>query len=171
MHALDRDFRFKRHCRAYHYPYPKNHRNRREATPHFQLSPFHFNFCGEVSNVTVGPVAMCDSGPVARRTVGCKGRSWFLRIEPAKPAPYGATVPICHSPLVLRDLTPSLQAKHSGTKHAGASEAKLLPRIYRAKPAPYGAGIFLAAAQPAQENRPRVLRPRCAYFLFLISDF
>ena len=35
-------------------------------------------------------------GPVARRTVGCKGRSWLLRIEPAKPASFGATVPICH---------------------------------------------------------------------------
>ena len=46
--------------------------------------------------------------------------------------------------------------KHS--EHMGASEAKLLPRIYRAKPAPYGAGISCVLASQQRKNRPHVLR-------------
>ena len=47
--------------------------------------------------------------------------------------------------------------KHMETEHMGASEAKLLPRIYRAKPAPYGAGISCVLASQQRKNRPHVL--------------
>ena len=54
------------------------------------------------------------------------------------------------------------------TKHTGASEAKLLPRIYRAKPAPYGAGISLL---PRSGTKPSPFNFQLSHFTLQLSPF